>query len=398
MGQRTSKELLDLSEGDNARLNRLFATKSMEFDGLELSLNLRQALHAISDNINFHEFIKIVNQLQIGSLPAAKSLFESYQSISKNQRSFHEFIHEIIENCSPIIEQIYAQFSKSNASTKLLHLILFYPNWDGSLVSYESFEECFSKSMYLQEIWTLLFTTILCPASKKVSNTRYPEESSKSQLLDSFSAYILSRHFSSVKSPDWTLIYSSKSSGKSWTIFLDALKPLRKSLIIIGDVNGNIFGCYANSQFKIGPNFTGDSHTFLFSIAPDLRVYLSSGINKNYIYLNSKQKTLPNGLGFGGQLDYFGLFISSSFESGSSKANPLNTTFSSPRLSKSEDFLIDCVEVLAIEFRDKEELEKEEQSKVSILNNLEASAFLEMSGKTIYSKNLREPEFDIENK
>jgi hypothetical protein len=48
------------------------------------------------------------------------------------------------------------------------------------------------------------------------------------------------------------------------------------------------------------------------------------------------------------------------------------------------------VEVWSIEDRDPDELERE--TKKSILNNIEAQTFLEMSGKTMFSQGLRREE------
>ena len=52
--------------------------------------------------------------------------------------------------------------------------------------------------------------------------------------------------------------------------------------------------------------------------------------------------------GAGGQLDYFGLWLSAEFGVGHSKAKPKCTTYSSPMLSSSEDFVIDSVEVWGV--------------------------------------------------
>lgn len=50
----------------------------------------------------------------------------------------------------------------------------------------------------------------------------------------------------------------------------------------------------------------------------------------------------------GGQLDYFGLWISGNYGHGHSKAHPLCSTYNSPRLSEEEEFAIDLVEVWGV--------------------------------------------------
>jgi hypothetical protein len=47
-------------------------------------------------------------------------------------------------------------------------------------------------------------------------------------------------------------------------------------------------------------------------------------------YFNIKQKTMPNGLGMGGQLEYFGFWIDSEF--GLVRTAPSCTTFYSPQV------------------------------------------------------------------
>lgn len=60
-------------------------------------------------------------------------------------------------------------------------------------------------------------------------------------------------------------------------------------------------------------------------------------------------QTLTNGLGFGGQIDYFALFIKSDFTSGHSRASPISTTFASPQLSRQPEFKIEMLEAISIQ-------------------------------------------------
>lgn len=48
--------------------------------------------------------------------------------------------------------------------------------------------------------------------------------------------------------------------------------------------------------------------------------------------------------GYGGQFNYFGLWINETFETGHSKAKPLSTTYNSPQLSMNEEFKVARVE------------------------------------------------------
>ena len=50
----------------------------------------------------------------------------------------------------------------------------------------------------------------------------------------------------------------------------------------------------------------------------------------------------------GGQLDYFGLWLSADFGKGHSKAKPKCTTYASPRLSAQEEFEVDVLELWGV--------------------------------------------------
>ena len=50
----------------------------------------------------------------------------------------------------------------------------------------------------------------------------------------------------------------------------------------------------------------------------------------------------------GGQVDYFGLWLSSDFGHGHSKAKPKCSTYGSPMLSSSEEFEVELVEVWGV--------------------------------------------------
>ena len=74
-----------------------------------------------------------------------------------------------------------------------------------------------------------------------------------------------------------------------------------------------MFGGFATDSWRLGPKFYGKPESFLFQLSPTVGVFDSTPFNSNYQYFNLKQKTMPNGLGMGGQLEYFGLWIDSEF-------------------------------------------------------------------------------------
>lgn len=92
--------------------------------------------------------------------------------------------------------------------------------------------------------------------------------------------------------------------------------------------------------------------------------------------------------GMGGQFNYFGLYIDASFDKGHCNAQPLSTTYNSPMLSKTTEFLVDTIEVWRI---GPKPVSKQVKKKGILDGTAEDQALLEMAGKKMHSKELREP-------
>ncbi|KAM4733453.1 LOW QUALITY PROTEIN: MTOR-associated protein MEAK7-like [Anableps anableps] len=144
----------------------------------------------------------------------------------------------------------------------------------------------------------------------------------------------------------WRLVFSTHLHGESFTKMASGLLRHGPTLLLIRDTRGHVFGGFASQAWELKPQFQGDSRCFLFSVFPTLRVYTATGYNEHFMYLNQHQQTMPNGLGMGGQHDYFGLWLDCDF-GGHSRARPKCTTYGSPQLSGDEDFAL-VVEVWAV--------------------------------------------------
>ncbi|KAG9306222.1 hypothetical protein G9A89_016126 [Geosiphon pyriformis] len=191
-----------------------------------------------------------------------------------------------------------------------------------------------------------------------------------------------------------TLLFSSKRDGDSWQTFMNSFLYKGSTLIIVRDKDGHVFGGFAYQDWEVSPKFFGSEQNFLFTIKPRLRCFpASAGYNENWQYLNVGMKTLPNGLGMGGQLDYFALWINSDFVNGHSKAAPLSTTYSNPQLSKQAEFKIDEVEVWLVKPTERDIDEIPQGGRISILDRHPAELeLIEMAtNRKMYSKEVREP-------
>ncbi|XP_074058045.1 MTOR-associated protein MEAK7 [Macrotis lagotis] len=186
----------------------------------------------------------------------------------------------------------------------------------------------------------------------------------------------------------WRLIFSSQIHGYSFAKLCGNIIDKGPCVLVLKDKGGFVFGGFASHSWAVKGQFQGDSGSFLFTVFPRIAVYTYSGYNDNYMYLNYGQQTIPNGLGMGGQFDYFGLWIDHDFGKGHSKANPRCTTYNSPQLSSKENFELDCLEVWAVgDFI----CEKSTTKKTVLANNTEMNCMLEMIGKIRHSEGLHDP-------
>ncbi|KAI9298900.1 TLD-domain-containing protein [Neoconidiobolus thromboides FSU 785] len=262
-----------------------------------------------------------------------------------------------------------------------------------SKIKKERIEEYYIKNIKLKRVILGSFYFLFFKHDNRDINLKFPNI--KNNILDVSLIYFFNQKVgNSGNKEEWKIKYDSKKDGKSWNRFKKELVECEQSIIIIYEKKSNYcFGGFTDNSWKKDGHFSGTGNEALFSIIPKLGWYSTTNYNKNFKYFMDQSQTLVNGLGFGGQLNYFGLFLETNFNNGHSKAHPNCSTFNSPQLSKNEEFEIEHVQILCLK-----QIENEEggSNQKSILDNNEAAAFLEMANHKIYSKDLREEKLDIE--
>eukprot|EP00835_Amoeboradix_gromovi_P003932 NODE_280_length_11906_cov_0.405268.p5 type:complete len:325 gc:universal NODE_280_length_11906_cov_0.405268:5685-4711(-) len=216
-----------------------------------------------------------------------------------------------------------------------------------------------------------------------------PKIVGQSNLLNSMYVCYLQSHLQDTCRIRWKIVYNSSIDGTAWSQFIYALvKCPCRSLIIIKS-EGKTFGGHMATPWSNNPGqFVGNSDNFLFSLnGENSAIYKSTFYNENYAYLSLNSASCTNGLGFGGQLDYFGLYLKDDF-TGSSFAKPISTTYGSPQFTNNEKFVIDHLEVVIVEEFDPEDYKIRNPSWQAFgrQDNME---FLEMAGFEMHSKNLQ---------
>ncbi|BFF94630.1 MTOR-associated protein MEAK7 [Drosophila madeirensis] len=194
----------------------------------------------------------------------------------------------------------------------------------------------------------------------------------------------------------WRFLFSSKIHGESFSTMLGKIVDKGPTLFFIEDEDQYIFGGYASQSWSLKPQFCGDDSSLLFTLSPAMRCFSATGYNDHYQYLNLNQQTMPNGLGMGGQFEFWGLWIDCMFGDGQS-VETCSTYRDYVQLSKRKQFKIRNMEVWAVgdlPVKGEDEEGGDGQKRSILDSNLEDRAMLEIAGKTMHSDGLREPGMD----
>ncbi|KAK2709640.1 MTOR-associated protein MEAK7-like [Artemia franciscana] len=242
----------------------------------------------------------------------------------------------------------------------------------------------------LAEIHTMLFTRFFNMSTPNVVAPLIPlcmvQANSGYKKFLSFSEIIFVNTAIPLEVRDtWRLLYSTSAHGESFSTLFGNILEKGPSLVFVEDTHGHRFGGFAAEDWRVNPHFYGKPTAFLFSIKPLMATFGCTGYNEHYQYFNIKCHTFPNGLGFGGQLEYFCLWIDSDF--GKGYCSPSSSTYGNPQLSHEKEFKIQHLEIWGVGVEPK----KEVTEKVSILDvDMEAAAMLKVTGKTPVSEGLRD--------
>lgn len=221
--------------------------------------------------------------------------------------------------------------------------------------------------------------------------------SKKATVLDQLSVSFINYHLPGQYQSIWRLLYSNTIHGDSFSQLVHLITEKGPTVIIVQGKDGHMFGGFASVSWVLKPSFYGSSECFLFTLKPHYAIYNATSYNDHFMYLNQGQETLPNGLGMGGQLDYYGMWIDQSFNKGHSKAVPKCTTFGSPQLSASPEFTVVNIEVWGIGPEKTRRDSEEVGDHISILDkDATAKAILELAGKTRHSEGVRDMTEDEE--
>ncbi|NXL83673.1 NCOA7 protein, partial [Alectura lathami] len=163
-----------------------------------------------------------------------------------------------------------------------------------------------------------------------------------STLLENMHIEQLARRLPArVQGYPWRLAYSTLEHGTSLkTLYRKSASLDSPVLLVIKDMDNQIFGAYATHPFRFSDHYYGTGETFLYTFSPNFKVFKWSG--ENTYFINGDMTSLELG-GGGGR---FGLWLDADLYHGRSNSC---STFNNDILSKKEDFIIQDVEVWTFE-------------------------------------------------
>uniref|UniRef100_A0A0A0LGR3 TLDc domain-containing protein n=1 Tax=Cucumis sativus TaxID=3659 RepID=A0A0A0LGR3_CUCSA len=153
---------------------------------------------------------------------------------------------------------------------------------------------------------------------------------------------------------EWRLLYHSAVNGLSFTTFLGNItNDGGPTMLIVKDKEGYIYGGYASQAWERHGDFYGDLKSFLFQLYPKAAIFKPTGANNHiqWCAVNFSSDSIPNGIGFGGRVNHFGLFVSASFDQGETFEC---TTFGSPCLSKTNRVELEVIECWGVGQQEKQ--------------------------------------------
>ncbi|NWV32207.1 NCOA7 protein, partial [Grantiella picta] len=163
-----------------------------------------------------------------------------------------------------------------------------------------------------------------------------------SALLENMHIEQLARRLPArVQGYPWRLAYSTLEHGTSLkTLYRKSASLDSPVLLVIKDMDNQIFGAYATHPFRFSDHYYGTGETFLYTFSPHFKVFKWTG--ENTYFINGDTTSLELG-GGGGR---FGLWLDADLYHGRSNSC---STFNNDILTKKEDFIIQDVEVWTFE-------------------------------------------------
>ncbi|GAB4856307.1 hypothetical protein Ancab_014235 [Ancistrocladus abbreviatus] len=375
-GQRSAKGGREMGNSSSSSTNPRFssatsslAVQSQNSHGEFVSPSVFKAYFGIPDPLGGRMFDLATEKrrdqkLTFEDLVIAKAVYEK-----GTKDEIEEFIHQLLDIngdgtlgrsnleavLAAILDDLFSRKDRDSGSSSnkymidvLLNAATFLKCDVGNDEESMSFEDFKSWCSLLPSVRKYLVGLLMPPNSgrpgSKVPHLLYPDDSASNLILMKEYAWLIGGAISQQELEEWRLLYHSSRNGLSFNTFLGSVSNFEgPTVLIIKDKEGYIYGGYASQSWEKHGGFYGDLKSFLFQLFPKASIFRATGANNNlqWCAVNFSSETIPNGIGYGGRVNHFGLFLSASFDHG--HTFPC-TTFGSPCLSKSNQIHPEVIE------------------------------------------------------
>ena len=174
-------------------------------------------------------------------------------------------------------------------------------------------------------------------------------------LLSPADVWMLTRNLPAEHCVEWRCLFASARDGSSFARMVGSSVKKGATVVVIRDRQkggGHVFGGYAPESWEVKADFFGSSRSFIYKLRsgeePAMAVFRSTGFSDSFQYLNVDSEFFPNGLCFGGKREpyHFAIALNSDLKDGSCS---YSSTFDSPVLAGDSDYVVDSVEVWAVQ-------------------------------------------------
>ncbi|KAK5608135.1 hypothetical protein CRENBAI_003846 [Crenichthys baileyi] len=139
----------------------------------------------------------------------------------------------------------------------------------------------------------------------------------------------------------WRQAYSTEKHGTSLkTLYRNLADVDSPVLLVIKDMDNQIFGAFSTHPFRVSEHFYGTGETFLYNFCPEIKVYRWTGENSYFVKGNT------DSLQMGGGGGHLGLWLDGELYRGTTTKC---ATFNNHPLSTQQDFNIHSLEVWTFE-------------------------------------------------
>uniref|UniRef100_A0A8D2NN75 Nuclear receptor coactivator 7 n=1 Tax=Zosterops lateralis melanops TaxID=1220523 RepID=A0A8D2NN75_ZOSLA len=250
----------------------------------------------------------------------------------------------------PIEDMLPSKEEKSKTPPMFLCIKVGKPMRKSFVSQSTTMSQQYSKKKKQPEYWFAIITVEEAKRRKSVCSFYEEEEDDDtlpilkhhSALLENMHIEQLARRLPArVQGYPWRLAYSTLEHGTSLkTLYRKSASLDSPVLLVIKDMDNQIFGAYATHPFRFSDHYYGTGETFLYTFSPHFKVFKWSG--ENTYFINGDTTSLELG-GGGGR---FGLWLDADLYHGRSNSC---STFNNDILTKKEDFIVQDVEVWTFE-------------------------------------------------